>query len=67
MDNKGTQPEAVLNAAGTVWDIDALVRPQNKSGNGDSDEACTGSDLILAVGTGLLRQTDDPVDEVRFE
>lgn len=83
---KGKPPEAVLNAAGSVWDIDPLVRQQRRSGGGDGGEgsddddggdgggggarkggeAGDGSDLFLAVGTGPLRQTDDPIDEVGF-
>ncbi|CAB1098548.1 unnamed protein product [Ectocarpus sp. CCAP 1310/34] len=50
-------PEAVLNAAGSVWDVDTLLR----QGGGGGTSA--GLDLFLAVGTGPLRQTDHPIEE----
>lgn len=73
--DKGERLEAVLNAAGSVWDVDTLVRPplppqeQQRSrhsgvGVDGGGGTVTGSDLFLAVGTGPLRQTDQPIDEV---
>ncbi|CAN0332073.1 unnamed protein product, partial [Ectocarpus sp. 8 AP-2014] len=50
-------PEAVLNAAGSVWDVDTLLR----QGGGGGTSAGLG--LFLAVGTGPLRQTDHPIEE----
>lgn len=53
-------PEAILNAAGSVWDVDTLLRQGGDGGGGTS----AGLDLFLAVGTGPLRQTDHPIEEV---
>lgn len=64
-------PEALLNAGGSVWDVDTLIRPssRNLSGSSGGTEGCgeTGNDwdMCLAVATGPLRQTDEPIDEVR--
>ena len=58
--SKGEAPEFLLNAGGSVWGIDALVRPSRKDSGGKSDDW----ELFLAVATGPLRQTDDPIDEV---
>lgn len=70
MGNDGL-PEAVLNAGGSVWDIDTLVRPGSRNlssisgGREGSGGAGNDWDMCLAVATGPLRQTDEPLDEVR--
>lgn len=70
MGNDGL-PEAVLNAGGSVWDIDTLVRPGSRNlssisgGREGSGGAGNEWDMCLAVATGPLRQTDEPLDEVR--
>lgn len=61
-------PEAVLNAGGSVWDIDTLIRPGPSSSSGGTEgSGGTGNDwdMCLAVATGPLRQTDEPIDEVK--
>ena len=61
---RSQKPESILNAGGGVWDVDPLLRPSGVDGASERGGSSAVSELFLAVGTGALRQTDDPVDEV---